>query len=193
MKNILFFLVFVSFLTPFASWAKEKHVFATIAPLHSLVQGVMMGTGDVELLIRADISPHNFQIKPSQMRKLKSADLLFTISPKFEISMKKVISALKLQNRTISLIEADGVEVLKNRDGGAWDAAGHEHEHDNQAQDHNVNVDPHIWLDPMNAIGMIGLIRTELTRKYPEDKAAFKANAEGMITRLEAFEQDHCG
>ncbi|MBU5585164.1 zinc ABC transporter substrate-binding protein, partial [Enterococcus sp. S181_ASV_20] len=56
--------------------------------------------------------------------------------------------------------------------------------HDTQEHEehgHSHELDPHVWLDPALAIKEVETIRNQLSKKYPDDKAAFEKNAASYI------------
>ncbi|WP_169545688.1 zinc ABC transporter substrate-binding protein [Sneathiella aquimaris] len=119
--------------------AETKGVMTTIAPLHSLVQGVMGETGEAELLIQGYASPHNYQLKPSQIRKLQKSNFVFYIGGGFEGFLSKTLETLPSHIRKISMANKARLEVLENRAGGAWEAhahSGHAHEGDEHDSEH---------------------------------------------------------
>ena len=59
-------------------------VVVTIKPLHSLVSGVIGDTGKAELLVKGYASPHGFQLKPSQVKSLQQATVIFSIHERLE-------------------------------------------------------------------------------------------------------------
>ncbi|MDC0948804.1 zinc ABC transporter substrate-binding protein, partial [Gammaproteobacteria bacterium] len=68
MRFLLHSFVIFSFVLPVV--AKAGTIAVSIAPLHSLVSMVAPDDYRVELLIPGDVSPHGFQLKPSQLRKI---------------------------------------------------------------------------------------------------------------------------
>ncbi|MEH6476038.1 MAG: zinc ABC transporter substrate-binding protein [Sneathiella sp.] len=191
------FTLTVSILTLFllpAIAVAEKKVFVSIAPIHSLVQSVLGKSGTATLIIKATASPHGYQLKPSQMIGLQSAHIIFTISPDFETTVSKAVRALKLEERTLSLIGAKGIELLANRKGGAWEN-DHHHAHEADEADEPAvvvpdNTDPHIWLDPHNAIAMVREIAARLSLIYPDEKSIFEGNSELLIRDVESLNAD---
>lgn len=185
------------FLLPASALATETNtVVVTIKPLHSLVQGVMGTTGKATLLISGTASPHGFSLKPSQVRDLQDAAVVFYIDGSFESFLKNALAALPDGVRKVSLSHATGVEILERREGGAWDDADHGHEHGHShasgdADDHGTEADNmHLWLDPGNAIMITRAIATELGRLYPENKPVYIDNAEKQISRINALDAE---
>lgn len=110
----------------------------------------------------------------------------------------------------MKLSEAPGIEKLKFREGGAFEAhdhgdeghseeghseeghkhaegeAGHDHGHDH---DHgHGDADLHMWLDPMNAKAMAAEIEKTLTEADPANAGAYKANLDALNKRLDALD-----
>ena len=52
-------------------------VVASIAPIHSLVSMVMGDVAEPELLLDANVSPHDFSMQPSDARAIQNADAIF--------------------------------------------------------------------------------------------------------------------
>ncbi|MCX8509904.1 MAG: zinc ABC transporter substrate-binding protein, partial [Rhodobacteraceae bacterium] len=61
--------------------AEVPVVVTDIPVLQSLVAGVMGDLGTPDLLVPAGAEPHSYQMRPSQGRVLRSADLVFWIGP----------------------------------------------------------------------------------------------------------------
>ncbi|WP_293949809.1 zinc ABC transporter substrate-binding protein [Sneathiella sp.] len=173
-----------------ANAAEQSEVVTTIAPLHSLVQGVMGDSGSAALLLEGTASPHDFQLKPSQMTLLQKAKIIFYISDNLEVFLLRALDALPASTQAVAMAEQDGMVLLPIREGGAWEVHSHDshshegHSHDN-AHDHGHN-DPHIWLDPDNAITMVKAITKALSDVHPENRSLYKANAVALIGKIEA-------
>ncbi|WP_340022599.1 metal ABC transporter substrate-binding protein [Paenibacillus sp. FSL K6-1096] len=70
-------------------------------------------------------------------------------------------------------------------------AAGEaEHDHDHEHSHDHGGLDPHVWLDPVMAIGEVRTIEAALSKASPENAAAFKANSEAYIAKLEQLDQE---
>jgi len=64
--------------------AERPVVLSSILPLQLLVQAVSGDRVESRLLLKGNQNPHQFTLKPSDMRQLNRADLIFRISPKLE-------------------------------------------------------------------------------------------------------------
>lgn len=168
----------------------EVRAVASIKPLHSLVAGVMQGVAAPELLVRGGASPHDYNLRPSEMRALAEARMVFWIGPELEAFMVKPVSNVKARVRSVALLDAPGVTVLPLRAGGAWEKHDHGREPaegDHAGHDHGGGKgdrDAHVWLDPDNAIAMVPRIVAALGEVDPEHQADYERNGARLIERL---------
>ena len=79
-----------------------------------------------------------------------------------------------------------GHEDHNDHDEHKRDEHGHddhdEHKHDEHA---HHGEDPHVWLDPVNAKAMVHEIEEALVEADPSNAAAYEANAEALMSRLD--------
>ncbi|MEH6496186.1 MAG: zinc ABC transporter substrate-binding protein [Pseudomonas marincola] len=178
-----------------------SEVIVTIPPLHSLVQGVMGNTGKAILLIQNDTSPHDYQLKPSVISLLHKAKIVFYISDSLEISVVRALDVLPQKVRKVPMIDRQGVTTFKLRADEDWEKHDHAthsendgtvNRHQGHEEHHDVEGtgDPHIWLDPNNAIVMIKAITRELSIIHPENRSFYKVNALSLISNIEAIEKE---
>jgi zinc transport system substrate-binding protein len=181
-------------LLPLTGFAAGLPVTASIMPVHSLVAGVMQGIDEPRLLVTGGASPHDYRLRPSDARAIEQARVVFWIGPDLENFLIKPLENVKGQVRTVALLGAPEIKALSLRAGGAWEAHRHNHEqsgeghdgHDGHDDDHDdaASVDPHIWLDPMNAIAMTHQIVQTLSAVDPERQADYQRNGAVLIERL---------
>jgi zinc transport system substrate-binding protein len=177
-KPIYAALFLVLFAAP--SWSTPS-VLATLKPVHSLVAGVMQGVGEPQLLIGGALSEHSYELKPSDARKLQSADVVIEIGPDMETYLIGPIRTLGGGSTVVVLERAPGVRLYPARHGGLWgEGDGH---------DHGPN-DPHIWLDPRNAVAMTRAIAAALVKRDPAHAALYRANETRQIALLEALDRE---
>ena len=166
----------------------ERSVVASIAPLHSLVSGVMAGVESPVLLMPAGVSPHAYTPRPSDMEAFYRARLVIWVDPGVESVLPRLNEALAPGVFLLQVGSLDGVTRLPARTGGAWEQGdGHadgEEEHGAEASD------PHTWLDPQNAIAWVKTIADNLAQLEPQHAARFRENADGLINHLRLLDAD---
>ena len=89
---IIFSFIFFSSFKLFAS--ETTGVVTTIQPINSLVISVIGNTGKTVSLIPAEVSPHEYKLKPSDTKKLQNANIIFFVSDHLESSVSKVFMVL---------------------------------------------------------------------------------------------------
>lgn len=74
-------------------------VVVSIKPVHSLVAAIMRGVGEPQLIVDGAASPHTYNLRPSNARKLEKADVVFWVGPGLEAFLKVAGSACQQGNR----------------------------------------------------------------------------------------------
>ncbi|WP_026261420.1 zinc ABC transporter substrate-binding protein ZnuA [Kiloniella laminariae] len=119
---------------------EAPRVAVSILPIHALVQSVMEGVGEPELLIDQGASPHGYSLRPSQVRALNSADLVVWVGEGMETFLVKSLHQ-KAENggtgHALELMDIAGITLLENRTAGAWETEeGHNHAEEAEGHDH---------------------------------------------------------
>jgi zinc transport system substrate-binding protein len=109
-------LIVLLCLLPLSSQADIK-VVTSIQPLYLITKSIMQGVAEPELLIKSSASVHDFAFKPSQMRRLKNADLVIWIDRNFESGFQKLPWIVSSNTETIELLRIPG---LKQQEGHIW-------------------------------------------------------------------------
>ena len=129
MTKFIIFLTTFLFLHFKALALETKGVITTIQPINSLVSAVIGNTGKTISLIPAEISPHEFKLKPSDAKKMQEGNIIFYISKHLESDVVKVFDNLPKNIKIVDLLEETGIEHLSIRDNEAWERHDH-HGHD---------------------------------------------------------------
>lgn len=178
--------------------AAELKVVATIAPIHSLVAGVMAGVGEPILLIPGGASPHAYAMRPSGARALDEADIVVWVGASMETFLERPLASIASDVVVVALAAAPGVSLLPARAGGAFVAPDREtasagavpstarRGKGGPLHDHDFN--PHIWLSLDNAAHMIASIAAALRTRDAANAAAYGANAAALLARLRVLE-----
>jgi len=170
--------------------ATAPAVVVSIKPLHSLVAGVMQGVAEPALLISGNQSPHTFTLAPSDVRRIKGAELIVWVGETLETPLAKTIAANSQGAQVIEFMEMQDIVRAGLREGGAWDAHAdhhgekHGHEHHSHARE-----DVHLWLSPLNAGHLVDAVAESLAAIDPENAKSYRSNATALherIARLDA-------
>ena len=212
MLKLLTIFSFIFFLS-FKLFASETTgIITTIQPITSLVSAVIGNTGKTISLIPTEISPHEYKLKPSDIKKLQNGNIIFYVSDHLETSITKVFENLPKNIKSINLMEDAGIKHLAIRDNEAWERHDHRHghgdhhDHDKKAKEHDDHEDEkhakkhddhnnhekeddvHIWLSPDNAVKIIKKVNKELSLYFPENAVTYNKNTNQMIKKINELE-----
>jgi zinc transport system substrate-binding protein len=162
--------------------AEPPRLLASIAPLHSLAASVMEGVAKPELLLPASRSPHDFALKPSDMRRLGQADLVLWLGRGVEAPLFKALRAVERQG----LVE---IELLARPEFGTDAAQTGEGEGQGHGHGHELGIDPHIWLSPDLAGQIVAILVEQLVRLDPANGEHYRLNGERTLVRLRELDQ----
>ena len=159
-------------------------VVVSIKPVHSLVSALMAGVGKPHLIMRGNMSPHTFSLRPSDAKIMDDARIVFWVGESLETSLAGPIRTLARNAHVITLSETQGLVRRPLREGGAFKAHNHEDER-HEDDEHHDAFDMHIWLDPVNAGVMARLIAGTLSEIDPDNATTYAANTVTLLQRLE--------
>lgn len=157
------------------AYAEVPRVVTDLPPVHSLVAQVMGDLGQPELLMERGANAHDFQMRPSQAAALQEAGLVVWIGPEMTPWLDRALLGLS-GARQLQLLAAP---ETNRRDYGAQQGS----ETEDDGHDH-IGIDPHAWLDPVNAARWLDLIAGNLATLDPEHAATYVGNALRAKTEL---------
>ncbi|WP_181389562.1 zinc ABC transporter substrate-binding protein [Leucothrix pacifica] len=210
MKRIVLFFAMIAALTaPLAGAADKPLILSTIKPVHALVSTIAGDTAETIQMVPDYASPHHYSLKPSDLRRLAKASLVFRIDPMMEAQLNKSLNTIN-QDKVIVLSRSAGIQLLEaghshheashsgSEETEHSDEAGDkakdshkEHEEHEEHEEHSGSEhsdeakDYHLWLDPHNAIAMVKTIRDRLSNALPDHKTQFETNAQKLIAAIE--------
>lgn len=146
-------------------------VLASVRPVGFIAAAIADGVTPTTILLPDGASPHDYSLKPSDLRKMKSADLVVWVGPDMEVFLDKPLSRLNSKN-TLALAQTSDIKSLllkENHD----DEHKHEESHEHHSHgDYNM----HIWLSPEIALSSAKQIHDRLVTLYPDKKEQLDVN-----------------
>ncbi|HAW38375.1 MAG TPA: zinc ABC transporter substrate-binding protein, partial [Pseudomonas sp.] len=92
--NRLFSLPLLAALLAGATCAQaEVRVLTSIKPLQLIAAAVQDGVGQPDVLLPASASAHHYSLRPSDVRRLRDAELFYWIGPDLESFLPRALSA----------------------------------------------------------------------------------------------------
>jgi len=180
------FSIFVAFIASFlliGTAQAEVKVLTSIKPLQLIAAAVQDGVAIPEVLLPPGASPHNYALRPSDVRKVQSVDLLYWIGPDMEGFLPRV-----LKGRTLPSVAVQDLPGLKLRH-FAEDNHSHAEEADEHDHDHRPgSLDAHLWLSPVNARVIASKMAADLSAADPANATRYQSNLKAFDERLDALD-----
>jgi len=136
----------------------------------------MAGVAVPELMLTGHESPHHFALKPSHIKKISQADLVFWIGPELENFLIKPLNIYNKQNLALIGLPALNKKLVRY---------GCDHH-----EAHSKSWDPHIWLDLNNAIIICQTIAQKLIDMDPDHQIQYQENALALIAQIKKKQID---
>lgn len=162
----------------------EVEVLTSIKPLQLIAAAVQEGVGTPEVLLPPGASPHHYALRPSDVRRVADADLVYWIGPDMEGFLGKALQARS--KPTVVVQNLPGLSLRRFAENGASHAEEEADEHDH---DHRPgSVDAHLWLSTVNARVIATRMATDLAQADPANATRYQANAKAFSQRLDVLD-----
>lgn len=191
-RTPLFFITIglLMFIQCITNYANAK-VISSVKPIGFIIEAITSGVTDTDVLLPDGASPHTYSLKPSDLVKLKSAELVIWVGEDMENFMPTILKSID-KEKQIELISIPEIKALLQTSHGAdehEDTQDHE-DHDMHDQDHHGEYDEHIWLSPQIAKIIARSIHDRLIILYPDKRGLIDENLTEFIIKLEETEQN---
>jgi zinc/manganese transport system substrate-binding protein len=168
MNKIEFVFVFLA-ASMFTARAADKIKVASFSTIDTeIVQQVGGDHVDVAGLVKPGVDPHEYEPTPADLRKVNDAQLILTSGKHMENYLNKLQEATG--GKADLLKVGDHFSSLKMKRSEA---------------EHGVVEDPHWWHSVANVKQATKIIRDELIKLDPADKADFERNANTYLAKLD--------
>ncbi|MBP6121249.1 MULTISPECIES: zinc ABC transporter substrate-binding protein ZnuA [Providencia] len=178
-RKFLLGAVATSILTATMASTASADVVTSLRPLAFIAAGIADGVTETTVLLPDGASPHDYALKPSDLKKIKQADLFIWVGPEMEMFLQKPINTLE-QNKRLALAEQPNIKTLLMADAegheeGHSDTDGANHDEDHEHH-HHGEYNMHIWLSPEIANLAALDIYERLLALYPDQKDKLDVN-----------------
>lgn len=104
----VFLLLLLAMMTAAVCAEPPLRVVTSIKPLQLLALAVGGDAVEVSALLDAKFSPHDYQLRPSDRKRLDRAELIFWVGPQLEVFLPAALSALSSHTRIVALQNDQG-------------------------------------------------------------------------------------
>lgn len=174
---VMMVLFAISSVSSAAFWNSKPTVVTTIYPLYEFTKQIAGDKIDVALLVPAGTEPHDWEPSPSDILKIKKATVFIYNGANMEEWVDRLGDSILAGKKIVKA--ADFVTMLSAQytAEGAPSPAG--------------TLDPHIWLDPVNAQAIVGGITNALVEVDSVNASYYTNNSNYYIAQLEGLNQEY--
>ncbi|NJN29541.1 MAG: zinc ABC transporter solute-binding protein [Synechococcales cyanobacterium RM1_1_8] len=173
----------------------KLQVVTTFLPMTQFTQAVAGSCAEVSQILPSNVSPHDYQAKPTDAQRIAQADVLVQNGLELESFLEPMIE--NAGNPDLKIIEASaGLDLIamaeEGHDHGHEEGheEGHDHGHEEGHSHDHGEFDPHVWLDPQRAAAQVNVIRDGLIAAAPDCQTEFTANAAAYTDQLNALDEE---
>ena len=160
--------------------AQPPQVLVSIKPLQLIATAIAGDQLVINRLLDPAASPHQYQLKPSEARKLIEADAIIWIGPDLETFLSHVIRNTSSKT-TLALTQQPAIKKLLSPTGGGPATHDHAHHTDHAHENGHGETDAHIWLSPNLALATAREMVSLFSELLPKQRQFFQQ-------RLQTFE-----
>jgi zinc/manganese transport system substrate-binding protein len=151
-------------------------VVVTNTILADVAKQVAGDVADVRCVLPAEIDPHSYEPKASDMRLIASARLVIQNGLGFEVWADRLIQQSGYRGKVVTAGAQIPYPFRREDD--------HGHSHDHHAHGHEEEIDPHAWHDVRNVEHFAQVIAEGIAAEIPEARAQLAANRDRYVAQL---------
>ncbi len=208
--NKFFLALGVSALSPLV--LAKPTIVTSIKPVSMVVAAIAGDRAEIQQIVSSTASPHDFAMRPSDLRKINNADTVVWVGESLENFLEKPLENAGKEESSIEWLALEGMSLHsfaeeqhhdENESEEEHDHDGHEEHHDEHEEHHEEHaehhdeheehhdeheghnhdgIDPHVWLSPDNARVLAKAVAARLVSLDAENATYYKDN-------LAAFEK----
>lgn len=163
--------------------SEKIKIVATLFPQYDFAKQIGGDKVEVTLLLTPGTETHTYEPTPQDIINVNKADLFIYTGKYMEPWSDKIASSI--DSDTVILDSSKNINLLSNEH-----LEEEEDENENHEHKHEHEFDPHIWLNPQNAISMINNITDELCNIDPQNELYYKENARKYIEQINLLDKD---
>lgn len=191
-------IVFIEPKNKFVSEENKINIVATLFPQYDFARQVGGDKVNVSLLLTPGTETHTYEPTPQNIIEINKADMFIYTGKYMEpwsdritssidtdtkvLDVSKNINLQKMEEGHESIHKENMLESDEHEEFLDDDKDGEEHEHH--------EYDPHIWLNPQNAIIMVKNIATELSSIDSDNSEYYWNNANRLINEIKTLDSD---
>lgn len=173
----------------------ETHlsIVTTIFPQYDFTRQIVGDLAEVHMLLKPGAESHSYEPTPQDIKLIQNSDLFIYVGGENDTWIEGIIESMGEQApdtmRLIDLVDTLDEDIVEGMQ--------HKHENNNneetendKADEHDHELDEHVWTSPIKAIEIVKKITEVLSKKDPVNANVFQTNSENYIEDLETLDQE---
>ncbi|WP_394158071.1 zinc ABC transporter substrate-binding protein ZnuA [Vibrio campbellii] len=152
-------------------------VLTSIKPIQMIATELTEGVTKPDVLLQNNASPHDYALRPSDVKKVAAADLVIWYGHELEPFLEKVVTD---KGNTLTISQIPDLSLRE---------FGSEHAHDHDGHNHGTH-DPHFWLGIETVQQVADAIAHKLAEIDPEHAATYAENLNKFEVQLKATDAE---
>ena len=152
-------------------------VLTSIKPIQMIATELTEGVTKPDVLLQNNASPHDYALRPSDVKKVAAADLVIWYGHDLEPFLEKVVTD---KGNTLTISQIPDLSLRE---------FGSEHAHDHDGHNHGTH-DPHFWLGIETVQQVANAIAYKLAEIDPEHAATYAENLNKFDVQLKATDAE---
>ena len=152
-------------------------VLTSIKPIQMIATELTEGVTKPGVLLQNNASPHDYALRPSDVKKVAAADLVIWYGHDLEPFLEKVVTD---KGNTLTISQIPDLSLRE---------FGSEHAHDHDGHNHGTH-DPHFWLGIETVQQVANAIAHKLAEIDPEHAATYAENLNKFEVQLKATDAE---
>ena len=148
-------------------------IVATLFPQYDFVKQIAGDKADVRLLLPPGMESHAFEPSPKDIVDIKKTGMFIYTGQFMEPWVDRIIN--ETSGSGVVIVDASQGIQLMDED---------EQEHEEGGEEDHEGKDPHIWLDPLNAVKMVENLVEGLVKADSDNESFYRENGETYKKRL---------
>ncbi|KXG76134.1 metal ABC transporter substrate-binding protein [Thermotalea metallivorans] len=184
---VVFFIVFMAGCSKPTQRPEEEAlkdrivVYASFYPMYDFAKNIGKDKIDLKLMIPPGVEVHDWEPTAKLMGNMEKADVFIYNGLGMEPWAEKLIASV--QNDQWIVIEASqGVALLEAEE-------HEEEEHGDEEEGSHGDYDPHVWLNPMNALKQAENIKNAFVKADEANRDFYERNFKEFADKLKALDQ----
>ncbi|MEO9654484.1 zinc ABC transporter substrate-binding protein ZnuA [Marinomonas sp.] len=198
----LFLGMGVCTIAPFA--LAKPLVVTSVTPVSMIVAAITGDKADIEQIVSNSASPHDYALRPSDLRKISQADAVVWVGESLENFLEKPLVNANKAEDSIEWLALEGTVQRRygeedehhddhdeHHDDHDHDEHHDEHDHDEHHDEHgheghdHSGVDPHVWLSPVNAKVLAQAVAQRLVKIDSDNAEYYETNLSAFLQKLD--------